>query len=246
MFFDGVILLIIGFLFFKLNFPPNLLLWSLVVGLLYALGGIVYFSVLKLKDVSQVIPFSQSSEILLIFLGSLLLFNEIANVPNYIGVVLILIGVYAVLSETSFKRPRIDKAFYLLLGVVVINVFFWLLVKKLLYDVQPIALAITMYFATTIIMILYQALFNRKALKALTRINHEISKIGIASLFGAMGTLLIFFALTLGDASKVYPVAGSQAVFVFVIASAFLKEKFRWHRLIGTIIVFAGIFLISL
>jgi len=245
MFFDGLILLGLGLLFFRLDFSYNLLLWSLILGVLYALAGITYFFVLKLRDVSEVIPFLQSSEILLIFLGSLLLFNEVANVFNYIGVVLILIGVYAVLSETGLRRPRMNKAFYLILLVVIIDLFFWLLVKKLLYNAQPISLAITMYFSTTLVMIIYQALFNRKSLKALTKINHELFKIGIAAFFGATGTFLLFSALTLEDASKVYPLAGSQAVFVFLIASLFLKEKFRWHRLIGTLLVFGGIFLIS-
>jgi len=37
-----------------------------------------------------------------------------------------------------------------------------------------------------------------------------------------------------------------QSVFVFIIALMFLKEKFYWHRLIGTIIVVIGIYFISI
>lgn len=246
MFFDGVILLIIGLIFFDLNFTPNIILWSLILGVIYALGGIIYFTVLKLKDIGQVVPHLQSSEILLVFVGSLLLLNEIANIFNYLGVFLILIGVYAVLSETGIKFPRLDKAFFLVLAIVIMNAVYWLLVKKLLFDIEPITLAIMMYFSTTLILFVYQVLFRKQSLSSLISFKPKLPKIILASFFGAMGTFLIYSALSIGDASKVYPIAGIQSVFIFIIASIFLKEKFRWHRMIGTIIVFAGIFLISI
>ncbi len=66
-----------------------------------------------------------------------------------------------------------------------------------------------------------------------------------ASFFGAMGTFLLYSALAIGDASKVFSIAGLQSAFIFIIASLFLKEKFRWHRLGGTMIIVAGVFLIS-
>jgi uncharacterized membrane protein len=56
----------------------------------------------------------------------------------------------------------------------------------------------------------------------------------------------LFSAAALGNASKVYPLAGLQSAFIFIIALLFLKEKFYWHRLAGTVIVFLGIFLVSL
>nr|MCK4929879.1 DMT family transporter [Nanoarchaeota archaeon] len=246
MFFDGVILLIIGLIFFDLNFTPNIILWSLILGVIYALGGIIYFTVLKLKDVGQVIPYFQSSEILLVFVGSLLLFNEFVTIFNYFGVFLILIGVYAVLSETGIKFPKLDKAFFLVLLIVIIDVVYWLLVKKLLFDIKPINLAIMMYFSTTLILFVYQVLFRKQSLSSLISFKPKIPKIALAAFFGAMGTFLIYSALSIGDISKVYPIAGIQSVFIFIIASIFLKEKFYWHRMIGTVIVFAGIFLISL
>jgi drug/metabolite transporter (DMT)-like permease len=40
--------------------------------------------------------------------------------------------------------------------------------------------------------------------------------------------------------------AGVSSVTVFLLATVFLKEKFHWHRFIGTLIVVVGIYLISL
>ena len=239
-FFDAIILLVIGFLFFTLNFSLNLIISSLILGIVSAFAWIFYFKTLS-KNASQVTPFHQSLEVMLIFIASLIIFNENANIANYLGIVLTLIGIYLVLSETSFKIPKDDKLFLLVILLAISNVVYWLLVKKLVADVAPINLAIATYFSTALILFIYQIGTNKLQYQ-----RKEIPKIFIASVFGALGTLFIFSAVSLGSASKVYPMAGLQSVFVFLIAGLFLKEKFYWHRLIGVILVFLGIFLISL
>ena len=245
MFFDGIILLIIGLIFFNLNFTYNLFLWSLVLGVIYALAGIIYYNSLKLKDVEEVVPSIQSLTILLIFIGSIIIFKELVNFFNYIGVILILVGVYLVLSKNQLKIPKLDKAIILIVLIIILTTIYSLLVKKLLFHIEPINLAIMMYFSTTIILVFYQLFFKRESLSSLFQFKPNISKIMIAAFFGAIGTFLIYYALSIGNASKVYPLAGLQSVFIFIIASVFLKEKFYWHRLIGTVVVFFGIFLIS-
>jgi len=247
MFFDGVILLIIGLIFFDLSINRILILGALILGFLYATGGVVYYKALKFRNVGEVIPASQSSQLLLIFLASIIVFNEPATTINYIGIILILVGAYSVLSKNVLKLPRLDKSLLLISLMIIINVIYALLAKKiLLINTHPLSLAIMMYFSTTLVMFIYDLVLKRKSLSSIINIKPDILKIGVASLFGALGTFLLFSALSIGDASKVYPIAGLQSVFIFIIASAFLKEKFRWHRMIGTIIVFAGIFLISL
>ena len=241
MFFDGVIVLVIGFLFFQLTFTVELFLISLLLGGLYAMSGILYYTSLQLKDVEVVIPYVQSTTILLVFISSILLFNDSVTLFNYAGVGLILVGVYAILSKNGVKLPTIDKAMIFILLMVVLNTIYVLLVKKFLVNIQPINLAVTMYFSTTLILAGY--LWLSKKQKKLFDI--KSSKIVISAVFGAIGTLLLYSALSIGNASQVYPIAGLQAVFVFVIASFFLKEKFYWHRLIGTLLVVVGIYFIA-
>jgi len=242
MLFNGLILLMIGFLFFELSVTRELLLWSLLLGGTYALIGILYFTALKFKEAKVVVPCYQSSNILLIFIGSVILFDEVVNIYNYVGIVLILMGVYAVLSEKGFKLPRLDKAVFLILGVIILSVIYSLLVKDLLSGIKPINLAIMMYFSSALILFGY-ILLSKKQKKSFSI---KSSKIISASFFGALGTFLLYSALVKGDASKVYPLAGLQSVFVFIIALVFLREKFHWYKLVGTVLVFFGIFLISL
>jgi len=163
-----------------------------------------------------------------------------------VGLVLILLGVYLVLSRKSFDIPKLDKAFFFGLLNVIIGTVFALLVKKVLFDVEPINLAIMMYFSTTLILLIYDSIAKRKPLDILRGDKSNIPKIAIAAFFGAIGTFLLYSALSIGDASKVYPIAGLQSVLIFIAATLFLKEKFMWHRMIGTIIVVAGIYLISI
>jgi uncharacterized membrane protein len=240
MFFDGFLLLIVGLIFFNLSFSLNALLWSLLVGFLYALLSYGYFTILKLRNVGTVIPFYDSFLILSVFVGSILILNERPSLLNYIGIPLILIGVYLVLSE-KFKLPKADKAIFIVLSMVIIGTIYSLLVKTLLTDIEPINLVVPMYFSTTLFLSIF--LLFRKPRRA---INLKSSKIFISAFFGAMSVFLLYTALSFGNASQVYPIAGLSSVTIFLIASIFLKEKFYLHKLIAVLMVFFGIYFVSL
>ena len=246
MFFDGIILFIIGLLFFNITITSILIAWSLILGILYAATGILYFESLELKDVEEVMPFSTASITLLIFIGSIMLLSETANIFNYFGIILTIIGMYLVILKDNLKYPKIDKGFYLMIGMILISVIYSLLVKISLTDIEPINLAITMYFSTTIFLFIYLIFIKKENIKFNNKFKNHIPKIIISSFFGATATLLIYFALSIGDASKVYPLAGLQSVFIFILATIFLKEKFTYKRLVGTFFVFAGIYLITI
>jgi uncharacterized membrane protein len=242
MFFNGTILLIIGLIFFNLQFTWSLFFWSLLLGFLYAITGIIYFTVLQKQDVEVVIPYAQSATILFTFIGSLLIFKEIAIHLNFLGVLFILVGIYAVLSKDGFAAPKLDKVFFLIFGIVILHTIYWLLVKNLLFIVEPVSLAILMYFSTTLFLTGF-VLFSKNQRK---KFKLASGKIAVSSIFGSIGTLLLYSALAIGNASKVYPLAGAQVVFIFILATLFLKEKFQWHRLIGTVIVGIGIYFVAL
>ncbi len=158
MFFNGVILLVMGLLFFELNITSGLILWSFILGGIYAVSGILYFRALELKDVETVVPYYQAASILLIFASSIIMFNEVANTFNYAGVILMLAGVYLVLSKDGIRFPKIDKAIYLILALVVLHTVYSLLVKRVLFGIEPINIAIMMYFSSALILSVYMLL----------------------------------------------------------------------------------------
>lgn len=242
MFLNGAILLVVGLLFFDLSFSFGLLGLYLLLGIINATVGVMYFRSLKAREVEVVIPYLQSMTLLLVFLSSVVLFSETANAFNYLGIALILIGVYAVLAEKGFAFPRIDSSIVFLSVLTVLNVVYALLIKTLLFDFEPITLAIIIYLSSAVVQGIY--IFRPGGQRK--ELNVSLRKVLFTSIFGAFGTLLLFSALSIGYASKVYSVAGLQSVFVFVIAASLLKQRFYLHRLLGAVVVFAGIFLISL
>jgi drug/metabolite transporter (DMT)-like permease len=244
-FFNGIMLLITGIIFFQLNFTRNLLLWSLILGIIHAFGTIIYFTALTRKNVGEIIPFYQSAGILFIFISSVLVFNEIVTSFNFAGIVLILVGVYLVLSEKFLKIPPVGKASLLILLLIPLDITHALLVKNLLFNIKPINLSIATYFSATLLLASYQLVSNKHSFEKLSIIKPRLPKILCASFFGAFGTLFLYTALFFGNASKVYPMAGLTSIFIFIIASIFLREKFYWHRLLGIVVAFLGIYLIS-
>ncbi|NOR85343.1 EamA family transporter [archaeon] len=246
MFLDGVILLTIGLLFFNIEITSSLILWSLILGSLYAAAGILYFESLEITDVEEVMPFSNASTTLLIFIGSIIFLGETANLGNYIGIILTVIGIYLVLLTNGLKYPKIDKGFYLMIKMVIFTVIYSLLIKTTLTEIKPINIAITMYFSTTLFLVSYLVITKKESLSFHNEFKKHIPKIALSSFFGASATFLIFFALSIGKASKVYPLAGLQSVFILIIATIFLKEKITIKRILGTIIIFAGIYFITI
>lgn len=240
MIFDGIILLFLGFLFFDLHFSKTLILMSIPLGLFYALSGIFYFASLKSEDVEIVIPYLQAFSLLLLFFFSIILFNESITYLTLIAVLLIIIGIYINLSKDGLAVPKLGKGIIIMTLSVVFSVIYSLLAKSFLFNFDPLSLAITMYFSCSVFLATYSIFNQRKNFKIVN------TKIFISAIFGALGTFLLFKALSLGDGSKVFPLAGLESIFVFLIAIIFMKERFQWHRFIGIIIAVIGIYLLSI
>lgn len=238
MFFDGIIILIVGSFFFEFNFTIDLLKWSFLLGAIYGFSGIIYFKVLETKNVEVIVPYTHSLMLLIVFVASAFLFGESVSVINYAGMLIILPGMYLVIAEKNLSFPKIDKSlFYLFLISISVSVYF-LLVKYLLFRFEAIDLSIMMYLSSAVVLSIYQIIKGEG-------IRIKEARIVFSAIFAAAGTLLLFISLSQGLATRVFALSGLQSVFVFVLALVFLKERFASHRLIGTILVFIGIFLVS-
>ncbi len=242
MLFDGLVVLTIGMIFFGIAITPRLALWSLLLGVLYASAGILYYKVLQKRDVEEVVPYLQSAAILFLFITSAALFRESVTFTQIFGVFLIIAGVWSILAG-GFSIPKIDRTIWLVLVIVVIAGAYALLVKKLLFDVRPVDLAITMYFSAAFAIAVYQAVRGRWEK---FKVDKRTPRIFFGAVFGGLGTLILYSALALGDASRIYPMSGLESVFVFVLAALFLKEKFSWSRLVGVVLVCSGIVLVPI
>ena len=67
----------------------------------------------------------------------------------------------------------------------------------------------------------------------------------VAGVLTAISSLLVFRALSMGDASRVSPLTNISLVFSVTLAAIFLKEKLTWQIMLGAALMAAGAILIA-
>ena len=235
-----------GYVFLNMQLSVSLLLLAAIPAFLLAFSFVVYLFVLKKRDASEIQPFSQSLDTLFIFLASIVLLQESASFLNYVGIVIIVIGVYLVLTEHITKIPRLDKSLLIIIALVPLDIAYALLVKTLLGEADPIALAVSIYIMAFLILFVVSLLLRKRINNKPASFLPQLRIVLVASLCAATAAAFLYTALSQANASKVYPMAGLSSVTVFLLATLFLQEKFHKHKFIGTLIVVVGIYLISL
>jgi uncharacterized membrane protein len=244
--FNAVFLGSAGLLFLNLKITASLLLLAAIPAFILAIGFVVYLLVLQRKNASEIQPFSQSLDVLFIFLASIILLHEQASPVNYVGILVIVIGIYLVLTEHITKVPHLDRNLLIIVALVPSDVAYALLIKTYLGTADPIALAVSIYLMAFLILTIVSLFIRRQLQPTKASLKPQLRTVLVASLCAAASAAFLYTALSQANASKVYPMAGVSSVTVFLLATVFLKEKFQIHRFIGTLIVVLGVYLISL
>ncbi|OGS40227.1 MAG: hypothetical protein A3K77_02815 [Euryarchaeota archaeon RBG_13_31_8] len=244
--FNAVFLGSVGLLFLNLRITPSLLLLATIPGFILAITFVIYLFVLQKRKVSEIQPFSQSLDVLFIFLASIILLNEQASFVNYVGILVIVIGIYMVLTEHITKVPRFDRNLLIIIALVPLDIAYALLIKIFLGVAEPISLAVSIYMMAFLMLSIVYLLRRRQLKSTKSSLKSQLRIVLTASLCAATAVALLYTSLTQANASKVYPMAGINSISVFFLAALFLKEKFYLHRFIGTLIILLGIYLISL
>lgn len=244
--FNAIFLGSAGLLFLNLSITASLLLLAAIPAFLLGVSFVIYLRVLQRKKASEIQPFSQSLDVLFIFLASIILLHEPARLANYAGILVIVIGVYLVLSEHITKVPHLDRNLLIIVALVPIDVTYALLIKTFLGSAKPISLAVSIYLMAFLMLTVVSLFMRRQLQPTKSFLKPQLRIVLIASLCASAGAAFTYTALFQANASKVYPMAGVSSVTVFLLATVFLKEKFQLHRFIGTLIVVLGVYLISL
>lgn len=244
--FNALFLGTIGLVFLGLHFTFPILWLAVLPAFLLILSYVVYLFVLQRKNASEIQPFSQSLDTLFIFLSSIVFLQESAKMENYIGIVVVVIGIYLVVTEHITKIPRLDRSLVIIIALVPIDVAYALLIKTFLGSVEPITLVVSIYLMAFLMLSVVSLLLRRSIPHTQDSLRPQIQTVMVASLFAMIAAAFLYTALSQANASKVYPMAGVSSVTVFLLATVFLRERFHVHRFIGTLIVVVGIFFISL
>lgn len=78
--------------------------------------------------------------------------------------------------------------------------------------------------------------------------NLDIASGGFIMLEGILGSLVghltYFYALKYGEASRMVPITAAFPIITFIIGIVWLGEKFTYNKLLGLVLIIAGIFII--
>ncbi len=245
---NAAIMLIVLMLFFNQPLSMN---WTvIIISVLFSISALCYFSALKTEDVSKVIPFGESIVILLSFFIPLVLLHETVSTYDYLGVFAIAIGGYIILTDGKVLLPRMTRGLALIAVNAVSISLVGVISKIAVATIHPVQLTFLMYASVSLWLAIINLAWNRKKQSETIRFlldNRKSLLLSLASsLIATIGYLGVFFALSMGNASEVLPLSRTLPLFVALFGWLLLKERHGAQRVLGALIMVAGMYLVYL
>jgi drug/metabolite transporter (DMT)-like permease len=230
-------------------------LWSWIGIIACGATGAIYYIFLgnayDRDDLSVIFPVTRGFGPIFILIFALILLKEHLSFLGLLGIFITVFGSYVIhlpsfrFSDLSvpFKAFR-SKAFLYSMGAGACTAAYSLINKK---NVEAVG-ALTLLYLIFVFMVLFLFLFLLATSK-ISEIKEETKEnkrnlllMGILTFFAS---LLVLFALKIGKVSYVGAVRNVSIVFGVLLGSFFLKEGYGKIRLIASLFIFGGIFLIS-
>ena len=203
----------------------------------------------NISDLSLVYPISRSSPLLTLFF-SFLFFDEKVTFLGFIGILLILLGIYFI-SINSFNLKNFltvfnrDNKGLIFAFLTLITVTFYSLVDKIGANyINPV---VYVYFIELVSLIPFTIfiLLNKKKDDLFKILKKDKINIIFTSIAIILSYSLIIFVMRISKLSYVVSIREVGIVFGVLLGIIFLKEKYGLIRITSSIIIFIGILLIS-
>lgn len=241
----GILIWVYTYLAYKTNlnltvpfYHPNLILMTL----LWASANIFIYNALKVTEAST-FTILFSTRALFTVLASSLFLKEFVSLIQFVGILLILLGVVIVsYSKSGIKLGRKE---WLSLGAAMCvgfaNVNDRAILKML--DVQTYSVISYLFPAFFLLLLRPRAIKKFKSLLDFTKARNTL----------LLGILWVGFSLTFNSALKIAPSASqvsaiglTSVIVVVVLSILILKEKDNVPRkIIGALVSFVGLFMVS-
>lgn len=230
-------------------------LWSWVGVLACGATGLVYYLFLagayENGDLSVVFPVTRSFGPIFILIFALILFKEKVTRLGLLGILITILGSY-VIHLPSFK-PRYlslpfkalkSKAFLFSMGAGACTAAYSLINKKNLESVEPFTLYYLIICAMTLGLIGFLAV-RGKSREMPEEFKANLRDLVLMGLFGFVSAALFLYALQMSKVSYLGAARNVSIVFGVILGSLFLREGYGRIRLFGSVLILAGIFLLS-
>ena len=241
-FIAGLTILPLAIIYFRL--PENNITWVYFAGVVVFafLADWSAFTALKKIDISLYQIITQIRHILII-IGGLLVFSEAITIFKLFSVLLIIVGVIVALYVKS--KIKLDKRGVWLSALsTVAAVIAFLFAKQTLLDFSTETAVSLELILIGLLSFTFLGFSYRRLHQELVINGRGLVISGI--IFGVF-ELLLFLALSVGEASRVVPAVQSSLIFAVIAGVVFLKERSNiTQKIVGTILIMMGIGLLYL
>jgi drug/metabolite transporter (DMT)-like permease len=220
-----------------------------------ATGMVFYLLVGKAYDngdLSVVYPVTRSFGPVFILIFALILLNERVSWLGLVGIWITIFGSY-VIHLPSFKPSDLylpfkafkSKTFLFSMGGGGCTAIYSLINKKNLEVMEPF----TLYYLIIIFMTLFLVIFllmMRKGHQIKEEFKHNSGNLFLMGLFSFISAALFLYALRMRKVSYLGAARNVSIVFGVILGSLFLREGYGRIRLIASLLIFIGIFFLSI
>lgn len=246
---NGIILILVSHFLFQFYFPMKPYFWFflLILALPEAAATVFYFAGIKGEEISRIIPYQSSLLVVFPFVFALLFLSESVTSINVLGVLLISIGAYVILSDGEFKIPRTTKGLILITLAAFAWAVYGILAKMGTSFFPPYILAIYVFFIGDAFIWGVNLKYKKKEqiISVKKTFNTKTFFILLIACLGAsLSSLFTFFALGMAPASKVLPLVKTSPLFLVLMSGTILKERKIFIRLLGSLLLVIGIFIL--
>lgn len=231
-------LCLLPFFFAGFHWPTQPITWVYFAGIVVFafLCDWLAFLALRLIDVSLYQIVNQVRHIF-VLIGGLVLFQESITWVKIIAIALITFGVAVAVSEKT--RLTINRGVVLSVISTLFAIIAFLFAKLTVRDFSETA---TASLELMVIGLLAFSCLGWRPAKLVAELRRQKWGLVVSGLLFGIFEVLLFFALKMGEASRVIPVTQSSVVFALIAGFIFLRERRRLpQKIAGVILTGVGI-----
>jgi len=231
-------------------------LWSWMGILVCGGTGTLYYifigSAYDKGDLSVVFPVTRSFGPIFILIFALILLNEKVSFLGLLGILITIFGSY-VIHLPSFSSSHLflpfkaftGKPFLFSMAAGACTATYSLINKKNLQMVEPFTLYYLIIWFMTLSLVI-SLLLKRRGEQIREEFKHNRKNLFLMGLFGFIGAALFLYALQMGKVSYLGAARNVSIVFGVILGSFFLREGYGRIRFFASLLIFAGIILLSI
>lgn len=255
-----LLIAILIFFFYKIEFGSYVSYWHFYLMKALSVGGatLLYFQLLKKYEISLVSPLMNLSPLILLFLSSMFLGEDITAI-QIVGIFLIILSTYfleIIVAHHHREKPHkhhfinmgnAKSSFFLISLLMITTISIAAIADKMILEVVDVYT--NMYFTSLIVLIVMIGYYIQE--RALVRVFKNMIREPetlVISIFANVSNYLILIAIAIPSAlvSLIIPLRRTSTLMSSLIGGMLFHEKHLGKKMIATLGMLVGVLLIVL